>query len=153
MSAKEKAPTGAATSAGAAGVETHKEAISNEYFSTAAADRQGGRIWELLPAGETSAIPADDLAMLAEYSNTRSLRAAVDGLRSKGVPILATQSGYFRPSPGPAGIGEIRRFLRRQDARAASNRRTTHLIRAQLRALEKAPLDGQETMWGGGADG
>lgn len=109
----------------------------------------GGRIWQLLPEGEALAIPANDFARLAEYSNTRSLRAAIDGLRSKGVPVLATENGYFKPSPGPAGITEIRRFLRRQDARAASNRATTRLIRARLREIERGPLPGQVDFWGG----
>ena len=151
MSAKEKAPSAATLRA--AGVETGKETISDFNFTTDSVGGQAGKIWDLIPAGETSAIPADDLAMLAGYSNTRSLRLAVDGLRSKGVLILASSAGYYKPSNGPAGIAEIRRFLRRQDARAASNRRTTNLIRARLRAIEKAPLDGQIGLFGGGGDG
>lgn len=125
-------------------------AISDEYFSTAATGGQGGKLWHILPAGEKMAVCADDLARLAEYGSTRALRAAVDGMRAKGFPILASENGYFRPSPGPAGIAEIRNFLRRQDSRAASNRKTTRLIRAQLRALEAAPLPGQTDLWQGG---
>ena len=131
----------------AAGMETGKETISNEYFSTAATGGQGGKLWDILPSGETMAVPAADLATLAGYRNTRSLRLAVDRLRARGVPVLASDNGYFKPSDGPAGIAEIRRFLRRQDARAASNRRTTNLIRARLRAIEKAPLPGQVDLW------
>lgn len=134
----------------AAGMETGKETISNEYFSTAATGGQGGKLWDILPSGETMAVPAADLATLAGYRNTRSLRLAVDGLRAKGVPVLASENGYYKPSPGPAGVAEVRRFLRRQDSRAASNRRTTHLIRAQLRMLEAAPLPGQESFFDGG---
>lgn len=149
MIEKEKAPTNAATSAGAVGMETGKETISNEYFSTAATGSQCGKLWDILPLGEPSAVPASDLATLAGYSNTRSLRLAVDRLRAQGVPVLASDAGYFRPDAGPAGIAEMKRFLRRQDARMASNRRTTRLIRARLKSLEKAALDGQESIWGG----
>ena len=147
-----KAPGSVGALSGAA-AEKSGETISNFNFSTSGISSQGEKIWNILPEGEASAVPADDLAALAGYGNTRALRFAVDRLRSKGVPVLASESGYFKPTNGPAGIAEIKRFLRRQDARMASNRRATHLIRARLRAFETAPLDGQETMWGGGADG
>lgn len=95
------------------------------------------------------AIPASDLMKLAGYKNQRSMRVAVDREREQGLLVLASEAGYYRPAAGDRGIAEIRRFLRRQDARAASNRRTTRRIREYLRAAEKAPLDGQETIWGG----
>lgn len=154
MNTKEKAPSAATLEA--AGMETAafgEAAISSGYFITSGPNGQAGKLWNILPAGETLAVPAADLAELAGYSNTRALRLAVDRLRSKGVPVLACQNGYFRPSPGPAGIAEVRRFLRRQDSRAASNRKTTSLIRARLRELERGPLDGQESLFvGGGGD-
>lgn len=126
---------------------------SHDDFITLASDRQhGGRIWQLLPEGEAMAIPASDFAKLAGYGSTRALRFAVDRLRSKGVPVLASDAGYYRPSDGPAGVAEIRKFLRRQDARMASNRKVTRLIRARLRAYEKAPLPGQTDLWHGGGD-
>ena len=140
------------------GAETEKAAFGGAAIpclnnSTRGISSQAEKIWNLLPEGEASAVPADALATLAGYGNTRALRFAVDRLRSKGVPVLASESGYFKPANGPAGIVEIKRFLRRQDARMASNRRATRLIRARLRGLETAPLDGQETIWGGGTDG
>ena len=147
MNRTEKAPTREATRAGAA-AEKSGETVSDFNFSTAAASGQAGKVWGLLPEGEALAVPAADLAALAGYRSTRPLRLAVDKLRAQGVPVLASENGYYKPSPGPAGIAEMRRFLRRQDARMRSNRRTTRLIRARLRAIEKAPLDGQETMWG-----
>ena len=51
-------------------------------FTSGGAGRQG-RIVELLLSGEENAIPASDLARMAGYSNTRSLRAAVDREREK----------------------------------------------------------------------
>lgn len=116
--------------------------------SIAATGSQGGKLWDILPSGEPSAVPASDLVTLAGYRNTRSLRLAVDKLRAQGIPVLASDNGYFRPSNGPAGVAEMRRFLRRQDARMASNRRTTRLIRARLKSLEDAPLDGQQSIEG-----
>ena len=120
-------------------------AISTSNFTLDGAGRQG-RIFSLLLAGEQNAIPASDLTTLAGYKNQRSMRMAIDHEREIGLPVLASENGYFRPSPGPAGIAEMRRFLRRQDARMISNRRTTRLIRAQLKSLENAPLDGQEAL-------
>lgn len=152
MTEKRKPTPTIAASAWAA-AERSGETISDFNFNTSGISSQAGKIWNLLPEGEASAVPANDLAALAGYGNTRALRFAVDRLRSKGVPVLASESGYFKPTNGPAGIAEIKRFLRRQDARMASNRRATRLIRARLRVLETAPLDGQETIWGGGTDG
>lgn len=152
MMAKRNAPAGGTAEAMTETAALTGTAISNSNFTLDGAGRQAGKIWNLLPEGEPMAIPANDLAELSGYSSTRALRMAVDGLRSKGVLVLATGNGYFRPSPGPAGITEIRRFLRRQDARAASNRKTTRLIRAQLKELEHGPLPGQTDLWQGGGD-
>lgn len=126
------------------------ETVSSFNFTSGGAGRQG-RIFSLLLEGEENALPAANLAQLAGYKNRRSMRLAVDREREQGqgLLVLASESGYYRPAAGDRGIAEIRRFLRRQDARAASNRRTTRRIREYLRAAEKAPLDGQETIWGG----
>lgn len=148
MNEKEKAPGSVGALSGAVG-GTSGETDSNINFTSGGAGRQGC-IFSLLLAGEQNAIPASDLTTLAGYKNQRSMRMAIDHEREIGLPVLASENGYFKPSPGPAGIAEIRRFLRRQDARAASNRKTTRLIRAQLRALEAAPLPGQETFFDGG---
>jgi len=111
------------------------------------------RVYPLLLEGEQNAIPAADLAKLAGFKDQRTLRREIDRERENGCFILATENGYFRPNSGQRGLLELRRFVRRTDARAASNRRTTAKIRAALRAAEKAPLDGQETMWDGDSDG
>lgn len=123
----------------------------NSDFTSGGAGRQG-RIFSLLLEGEENALPAADLATLAGYKNQRSMRMAVDREREHGLLVLASEAGYFRPAAGDRGIAEVRRFIRRQDARAASNRRTIRLIRAQLRALEKAPIPGQTDLWQGGGD-
>ena len=122
----------------------------NSNFTSGGTSRQG-RIAALLPAGEEHAVPAGDLARMAGFSSTRSLRMAVDRERELdgNSLILASEHGYFMPADGSRGIAEMRKFIRRQDSRAASNRRTTRRIREYLRAAEKAPRDGQEAIWGG----
>lgn len=122
------------------------ETSSSFNFTSGGAGRQG-RIFPLLLEGEAAALPASDLAKLAGFKNERTMRAQIDRERANGAMILASEFGYYRPSPGARGIMEMRRFIRRQDARAASNRRTIRLIRARLRELEKRPLEGQETIW------
>lgn len=122
------------------------ETSSSFDFTSGGAGRQG-RIFSLLLEGEENALPAANLAQLAGYKNQRSMRLAVDREREHGLLVLASESGYYRPAAGDRGIAEIRRFLRRQDARAASNRKTTRLIRAQLKELERKPLEGQEAFF------
>lgn len=120
---------------------------------TAAANRQpGGKIWALLPEGEALAVPAADLAALTGYS-PRALRATIDKLRAQGVPVLASDNGYYRPAPGTAGLQEVKRFLRRQDSRCAANRRVVAPLRRMLRAAERGPLDGQMTIGEEDGDG
>lgn len=121
----------------------------NSYSTSGGAGRQG-RIFSLLLEGEENALSAVDLATLAGYSNERTMRAQIDRERANGAPILASELGYYRPSPGARGIVEMRRFIRRQDARATSNRKTTRKIREYLRSAEKAPLEEQETFWSEG---
>lgn len=152
MSEHKNTPTGAAiVDEGKAETAARQAAISNYDFIIGGTGRQEGKIFSLLMAGEQNAISASDLTTLAGYKNQRSMRMAIDHEREIGLPVLASESGYFRPSPGPAGIAEVRRFLRRQDSRAASNRRTTYLLRAKLREIERGPLPGQETFFDGGS--
>lgn len=123
------------------------ETVSNIHFTSGGAGRQG-RIFTLLPQGEENAIPGPELARMAGV-NPRTLRLMVDQERLK-YPICASDSGYFLHDDGHKGILELRKFLRRQDSRCAANRRVTKSARAALKELERKPLDGQETIWGGG---
>ena len=49
----------------AAGAETGKETISDEYFSTAATGGQAGKVLSLLLEGEENALSASELTQLA----------------------------------------------------------------------------------------
>lgn len=122
---------------------------SNSFDCISGGAGRQGRIVRFLLPGEENAIPAPDLTRLTGYSNTRSLRVAIDRERERNgdFSILASEKGYFLPASGERRIAEMRQFVRRTDARAASNWRTIRLIRARLRELEKRPLEGQETLW------
>lgn len=92
----------------------------------------------LLP-GEALAIPARELCRVAGYENTRSLRAEIDRERMAGALILASERGYYLPAADPLQArSELRAFIRRQDARLASNRRAVKAVRRALRELDKA---------------
>lgn len=145
MTDKRKAPGSAATLTGAERGKSG-ETSSSFDFTSGGAGRQG-RIFSLLLEGEENALSSVELARLAGYKSQRSMRVAVDREREQGLLVLASEAGYFRPAAGNRGVMEVRRFIRRQDARVASNRRTIRLIRARLRELEKRPLEGQETIW------
>lgn len=114
-----------------------------------------GKIFDLLPVGEENALPARDLATVTGLS-PRGLRRAIDAERERGLPVLASDSGYYRPAEGPEGVRELRAFLRRQDCRMRSNRRVVAPLRRMLKTLERAPLDGQKSLFvdgeGGGDD-
>ena len=97
------------------------------------------RIEDYLLPGEGMAIPARELCRVAGFENSRSLRSAIDCERMDGALILASEKGYYLPSAEPAvARSELRAFLRRQDARLASNRRSVKAVRRALRELEKA---------------
>ena len=121
----------------------------NSYsHSTSGGTGSQGQISAFLLKGEENAVSGRELARMAAV-NQRKLRIMVDLERLKR-PICASDRGYFLPDDGSKGIIELRKFLRRQDSRCAANRRVTRSARAALRALEKAPLEGQETLFGGG---
>ena len=92
----------------------------------------------LLP-GESMAIPARELCRLAGFENSRSLRVAIERERIDGALILASDRGYFLPAAEPdVARSELRAFLRRQDARLVSNRRSVKAVRKALRELDRA---------------
>ena len=104
------------------------------------------RIEDYLLPGEALAIPARDLCHLAGLENARSLRAAIDRERLEGALILASDRGYFLPAADPViARSELLAFLRRQDARLVSNRRSVKAVRRALRELDMA-AGGQVTL-------
>lgn len=104
------------------------------------------RIEDYLLPGEELALPARDLCRLAGFETSRSLRAAIDRERIDGALILASDRGYYLPSTDPAQArSELRAFLRRQDARLVSNRRSVKAVRRALRELDMA-AGGQVTL-------
>ena len=97
------------------------------------------RIEDYLLPGEELALPARELCRVAGLANTRSLRSAIDRERMDGALILASDRGYFLPAADPdVARYELRAFLRRQDARLVSNRRSVKAVRRALRELDRA---------------
>lgn len=97
------------------------------------------RIEDYLLPGESLAIPARELCRVAGFEGTRSLRAAIDRERMDGALILASDRGYYLPATDPAQArSELRAFLRRQDSRLVSNRRSVKAVRRALRELDRA---------------
>lgn len=97
------------------------------------------RIEDYLLPGEAMAISARELCHLAGLENSRSLRAAIDRERIDGALILASDRGYYLPSTEPVlARSEMLAFLRRQDARLVSNRRSVKAVRRALRELDRA---------------
>lgn len=149
MTTREESRPLVAQEAGQDGMATGK-AHNSYYHSTSGGADSQWQISALLMKGEENAIPGQELARMADV-NPRKLRIMVDQERLKR-PICASDRGYFLPDDGSKGIFELRKFLRRQDSRCAANRRVTRSARAALRALENAPLEGQETFFGRGDD-
>lgn len=97
------------------------------------------RVSDYLLPGESMAISALDLCRVAGYENSRSLRSAIDRERLDGSLILASEKGYYLPSAEPdVARSELRAFIRRQDARLASNRRSIKAVRKALREMDRA---------------
>lgn len=97
------------------------------------------RVEDYLLPGEELAISARELCRVAGFEGTRSLRAEIDKERLDGAPILASDRGYFLPAAEPdVARSEMRSFIRRMDARLASNRRSIKAVRRALREMDKA---------------
>lgn len=97
------------------------------------------RICDYLLPGEEMAISARELCRVAGFETSRSLRAAIDRERLDGALILASDRGYFLPAADPViARSELKAFLRRQDARLASNRRSVKAVRRALREMDMA---------------
>lgn len=99
-----------------------------------------------LRQGEENAIPARELAKICGVS-PRVLRKTVERERLQGKLILASDLGYFTPDSGAKGLEEMRRFVRRSDARRKRNAMTTAAARAQIKALTESEITGQESLW------
>lgn len=151
MDEKRNAPTGAATSAGAAAEKAAgNTSIPVFNCNTTTVDRQAGKISRLLLHGEENAISGPELARIAGVT-PRTLRLMVDRERLQ-YPICASDFGYFLPDSGNKGALELQRFLRRMDSRCRANRKVTKSARAALKAYQHSQIAGQESMWDGGGD-
>lgn len=99
MTAKEKAPTSAATLA-EAGVEIAacgRAAISYDHITTTAAGRQR-KVSDFLSHGRENAVPLRHLKKLLEVDG-RTVRLMIERERLSGMPICADNlTGYYLPA-------------------------------------------------------
>ena len=105
MSAKEKAPTGAATSAGA---ETADNMFPCAQSITGDSKRQG-QILNCLPVGADRPVTAKDVAAMCGHSDQRKVSRQIEHLRRSGVPVCAScdpaNPGYYRAAtPGELAL-------------------------------------------------
>lgn len=101
-------------------------------------------IYDLLPQGESNAVPSRDLVELTGSKSVRELQSKIANERDEGFLILSTcrgHGGYFRPDDGEQGKSEINAFIQTLEARA---KHTFTALRSAKKAL--AELDGQCTL-------
>lgn len=145
-------PDGAFPKAAKAEIAEHStvpsaKAISN-YSTKKERKPENFNLFEIIPYGEENAIPAKDLANVAGYRDTRSLRFGIEYLRKSGCVILSSDRGYFLPSEDKEQARcEIIAYIRRCDARAASNRKSVRSAKVILKEFDAAQ-SGQLDVWG-----
>ena len=127
MNTKEKAPTSAATLAGAeAETTTCRASFPLSDCTTATAGRQR-RVSDFLSRGRENAVPLRHLKKLLEVDG-RTVRLMIERERRAGTPICADNAtGYFLPSTA--------------DEKAACVRSMRHRARESMktaRAIEQA---------------
>ncbi len=125
MTAKEKAPTSAATLA-EAGVEIAacgRAAISYDHITTAAAGRQI-KIADYLGHSQESAVTGRELCALTGLDH-RTIRAQIEQERRAGALIVADNKSGYWVTDDPA---EAQRFARSMKHRAKEILRTARAI-------------------------
>ena len=130
MTAKEKAPTSAATltEAGAEIAACGRAAISCNNFTTAAAGRQI-KIADYLSHGQENAIPRRELERLTSVDG-RTVRLMIERERRSGTPICADCStGYYLPATEEEKAACVRSMLHRSEE-----------IRRTAEAIERAEV-------------
>lgn len=86
---------------------------------------------DYIPRGEEHAVKLRDLVNLTGLSG-REIYKTIESLRRQGNVICATDAGYFRPT----NKDELRRYLRRANARVRSESILLHPARKLLKKWE-----------------
>ena len=135
MDEKRKSPTGAATSAGAAG--EYRADTSSIFKSTSnAADRQG--LFALLLYGEANAQTASDLARITGCKDERSVTKEIQRLRRAGAPICANRNGYWISD----NADDLARYIKMLNRRIRNIRATCEALVDVLNGMM-----GQLSLW------
>lgn len=75
------------------------------------------------------------------------MRKAVERVQFDGIPVLSSVRGYFLPDADKAyGMQEAKRFVRKMEARQASNRRSVRASKLYIKAVGQTEIDGQEVL-------
>ena len=75
------------------------------------------------------------------------MRKAVERAQFDGIPVLSSVRGYFLPDVDKAyGMQEAKRFVRKMEARQASNRRSVRAAKLYIKAASQAEIDEQEVL-------
>lgn len=144
MNTNEKAPGSAATLTGA---EAEKIDFGEANFpvpDSSTNPNKAQAIFDLLPQGETNAIRSKALAELVGAPSVRDLQLKIAAERENGKLILSTcrgHGGYFKASPGEAGLDEIRRYINTLRSRAVNTFRAFRGAKAAIKA--DSELSGQ----------
>lgn len=132
MNTKEKAPTSAATLAGAAGTTTCRASIPVFKFTTAGVGRQI-KISDYLGHSQESAVTGRELCALTGLDH-RTIRAQIEQERRAGALIVADNKNGYWVTDDPA---EAQQFARSMKHRAKEILRTA-------RAIERAAKGGRQ---------
>ena len=144
MTERKNARSAAATAEQAERKSAEATFLQKEFTMNPAANQGVARF---LLCGERNAISSEDLTVIAGYRNDRALRKAVERAQFDGIPILSSIRGYFLPDADKVyGMQEANRFVRKMEARQASNRRTVRAAKLYIKAASQAEIDGQEVL-------
>ena len=114
--------------------EQAKDSFNNRSHTHIKNNSNRRRIQAFLLEGEENALPMRELARCAGISERR-LRQLIERERRAGEIILSSDNGYFLPDPDNACM-EIRRYIRRVDARMRSTREAARPTKLALKELE-----------------
>lgn len=144
MTKTKKAPAGAATPTEAKRRDLSYSTSQSNITTISIA----GQPSAYLSRGVDNALPARELAKLMGYSDTRPLRLAIERERREGVLILSGDAGYFLPSVDEEQAAqEVAAFVRRTDARMASNRLSVRACKSYLRRRKRHEVVGQTDLF------
>lgn len=137
MTENKKARSGVAASEQAC----ERVSVDTSFNRHSNTNRRG--IQAFLLEGEANAMPMRELARLMGVSE-RQVRKLAERERDNGAFVIASDKGYFLPSADNPEY-DLKRYIRRMDARVSSNRKALRAMKKRLEEL-RAQANGQERL-------